>query len=88
MKTIVLMARGMGSYVVPGSVEARCRRCNRICLMSPSSLAIKEPGDDVLCLNCFDTEASASHEPIELMPLSNWQRRELRSAGIQPEAAR
>lgn len=87
MKTLVCGRRDMNEfrYVVPNSVPAECDRCRIGLWMSPSSLAVREPGDEVLCLQCFKRASAEDGEGIELIPLTDWQRRELRAAGIDEQ---
>jgi len=42
------------SYIVPGSLTAKCARCGELVLVSPSTLEIRQnrPDSQFLCIEC------------------------------------
>lgn len=87
MKTIICQPLSVSRYVVPCSTIVVCAVCQQRMWLSPSGLAMREAADRLVCVPCLHAECPPG-EPIQIQPLTAWQRREITAAGINLEAAR
>lgn len=81
MRTFVCLRVIDCTYFVCSSVTKRCEECGEPISVSPSTIALREPLDELYCFQCFRSRSSPSTH--SLMPLTDWQRRELRAAGVE-----
>jgi hypothetical protein len=66
--------------VVPGSTKKRCSGCGQAVWVSPASLVLsKKKHLPLLCLPCAE-ERIAKEEDVNVQPLTEEQRREIRDA--------
>ncbi len=87
MKTIICSLLAMTRYMIPGSSIAKCGTRGESVVISVATLATKDPGDELLCVPCLDRRSLRDREPIQIIPLTEWQKRELQACGVNVEAA-